>query len=158
MNLFKEVKVTRVLDAAAAGTTDQESAVLDMQGFESVAFLVAFGEITASAVTSVKVQQGAASDGSDMADLAGTGVTVADDDDDQCVLVEVHRPQERYVRVVVDRGTQNAVIDGAFGFHARYPLQHHRGSARGSRVARRGHGLGVCSLHPRRGGVSRPTF
>jgi hypothetical protein len=116
MNLFKSAKVTRVMNAVAAGTTDQEGSVLDMQGFESVAFLVAFGEITASAVTSVKVQQGTASDGSDMADLAGTGVTVADDDDDQCVLVEVHRPQERYVRVVVDRGTQNAVIDGAFGF------------------------------------------
>lgn len=49
--------------------------------------IVGFGTITASAVTSIKVQQGAASDLSDAADLLGTGITVAADDDNQIVAV-----------------------------------------------------------------------
>jgi hypothetical protein len=111
-SLQKQVKVTRVMNAVAAGTSDQNSSVIDMQGWDGVTFLAAFGTITSGAVTSVKVQQGADSGLSDGADLEGTSVTVADDDDNQIAIVEVYRPRERYVRLVVDRGTQNAVIDG----------------------------------------------
>ena len=114
MNLSKNTKLTRVSNAVAAGTTDVESAVIDMQNFEGVQFVVAFGTITAGAVTSIKVQQGAQSDLSDAADLAGTGVAVADDDDNKIFYLDVYRPRERYVRLVVDRGTQNAVVDGIF--------------------------------------------
>lgn len=111
-SLQKAVKVTRVMNAVAAGTSDQNSSVIDMQGFDGVVFMAAFGTITSGAVTSIKVQQGADSGLSDAADLEGTSVTVADDDDNQVAIVEVYRPRERYVRLVVDRGTQNAVIDG----------------------------------------------
>ena len=55
-------------------------------------------------------QQGTESDGSDMADLAGTAISVADDDN-QMVALEVRNPWGRYVRVVVDRGTANAEVD-----------------------------------------------
>lgn len=111
-SLENAVKVTRVMNAVAAGTTDQESSTVDMQGFDGVMFIAAFGAITTNAVTSVKLQQGADSGGTDGADLLGTGVTVADDDDNQVVVLDVYRPTERYVRCVIDRGTQNAVIDG----------------------------------------------
>lgn len=111
-SLQKEVKVTRVMNAVAAGTSDQNSSVIDMQGWDGVTFIAAFGAITSGAVTSVKVQQGTDGTVTDAADLEGTAVTVADDDDNQVAIVEVYRPRERYVRLVVDRGTQNAVIDG----------------------------------------------
>jgi len=112
MNLTKSAKLTRVIDATAAGTTDVNSSAIDMQGYDSVTFIVGFGTITASAVTSIKVQQ-AETDGSPetFADLEGTAISVADDDDNQIVAVEVVQPRERFLRVVVDRGTQNAVID-----------------------------------------------
>jgi hypothetical protein len=115
MNLGKNVKVSTAVTptAGAAGTTDINGTTLDMQGFEGVLMLVRFGAITASAVTSVKAQQGAQSDVSDAADLEGTGITVADDDDDQIFAIDLYRPQERYVRLVVDRGTQNAVVASA---------------------------------------------
>ena len=113
-NLSKNSKVTRVLNAVAAGTSDQTGSVIDMANFDSVTFYVAFGTITTGAATSIKVQQGQQSDGSDMADLAGTSVTIADTDDNKIAFVEVNRPLERYVRVYVDRGTQNAVIDAAW--------------------------------------------
>jgi len=112
MNLSKNTKLTRVSNAVAAGTTDINSSVIDMQNYEGVMFIVAFGAITAGAVTSIKAQQGAQSDLSDAADLEGTGVTVGDDDDNKVFYLDVYRPRERYVRCVVDRGTQNAVVDG----------------------------------------------
>ena len=96
--------------AGVAGTTDINGATLDMSGFDEVNMLVGFGVITAAAVTSIKAQQGQQSDGSDMADLAGTAITVADTDDEKVKKIRLIRPQERYVRVVVDRGTQNAVV------------------------------------------------
>jgi len=41
----------------------------------------------------------------------GTSQTVAEDDDNQIVITEIVRPQKQYVAHVVDRGTQNAVVD-----------------------------------------------
>lgn len=111
-NLANEVKVTRVMNAVAAGTSDQTSSSVDMQGWDGVMFITAFGTITTGAVTSVKLVQDTASNLGSAADLAGTAQTVADDDDNQVVIHDIYRPQERYVGVVVDRGTQNAVIDG----------------------------------------------
>ena len=70
MNLSKYAKVTRVLNAVAAGVTNQNGSVIDMSGFEGVQFIALFGALTASQVTSLKVQQGNLADGSDMADLA----------------------------------------------------------------------------------------
>ena len=114
MNLSKAVKVARVLNGVAAGTTEQTGSVIDMQGFEGVQFVALFGALTATQVTSLKVQQGSLADGSDMADLEGSLHTaLADADGNKCLVTDLFRPQKRYVRCVVRRGTANAVIDGA---------------------------------------------
>ena len=44
-------KITKVLDAVAAGTTDQNSTGVDTSGFQSSTFIASFGTITANAVT-----------------------------------------------------------------------------------------------------------
>lgn len=112
-NLSKKCKVTRVLNAVAAGTTDQNGTTLDMKGFDGVLFIALFGTLTATQVTSLKAQQGLLSDASDMADLVGSNVgPLADGDGTKCLMLDVIKPRERYVRCVVDRGTANAVIDG----------------------------------------------
>jgi hypothetical protein len=111
MNLSKSTKIIRIIDASAAGTTDVESAVVDSKGFDAVVFIVGLGAITAGAVTSCKIQQGALANMSDAADLENSGVTIADDDDDGLVVIEVSHPRERYLRAVVDRGTENAEVD-----------------------------------------------
>lgn len=111
-NLFRGCKVTRVMTAQSAGTSNVNGNAVDMAGWDGVAFIATFGTITAGAVTSVKAQQAQNSNVSDAADLIGTGITVADDDDNQAAIIDIYRPQERYVRPVVVRGTQNAVIDG----------------------------------------------
>ena len=72
-----------------------------------------FNSGDAQQVTSLKVQQGSLADGSDMADLAGSLHTaLADTDGNKCLVTDVYRPQKRYVRAVVTRGTANAVING----------------------------------------------
>lgn len=115
MNLAKNTKVSIAVAPASgvAGTSDINGATLDMSGFEGVLMVVTFGAITGSAVTSIKAQQGADSGLSDAADLAGTAQTIADTDDEKTFYIDLHKPQERYVRLVVDRGTQNAVVASA---------------------------------------------
>jgi hypothetical protein len=95
----------------AAGVTDANSDIVDMAGFDAVRFITGYGAITAGALTSQKVQQGAQPNLADAADLAGSGVTVADTDDNKLVIQDLIRPNERYLRVAYDRGTQNAAID-----------------------------------------------
>lgn len=111
--LNSATKVIRVMNAAAAGTSDQNSSVVDTAGYEGVRFIALFGTLTATQATSIKVQQGTLADGSDMADLEGSAVgPLADADSNKMLVAEVYRPRERYVRCVVDRGVANAVIDG----------------------------------------------
>jgi len=106
-----QIKKDRVSNAVAAGITTVNSDVVDMQGFDGCMFIVHFGAIVAGAVTSIKAQQGTLSDGSDMADLAGTSVVVADTDDNCLKFIEVKNPRKRYLRCVILRATQNSAID-----------------------------------------------
>ncbi len=47
------------------------------------------------------------------ADLAGTAIAIADDDDNQIFILDIVKPRERYVRVVVDKDTTNACAESA---------------------------------------------
>ena len=119
MNELKNVKITRLLNAVAAGTTEQAGSVLDMEGYEGVMFIASFGTLTATQVTSLNARAGDASDGSDAttsaADLAGSKVgPLADGDSNKGLVLDVYRPQKRYIRPVIVRGTANAVIDGVW--------------------------------------------
>lgn len=110
-------RVDRVMNAVAAGTTDQNSSSVDMQaaeGFDEVTFLAAFGTLTATQVTKIFAQE--SDDDSTWSDSAGSeSSALADADSNKTLLVTI-RPTKRYVRCVVDRGTANAVIDGVFAF------------------------------------------
>lgn len=119
-NLLQDCKITRVMNAVAAGTTAQNGSTLDMSGYDGVLFVASFGTLTATQVTSLKAQQDAASGMGTAADLAGTLVgPLADGDGNKCLALDVYRPQERYVRCVVNRATANAVIDGVIAIQYR---------------------------------------
>ncbi len=95
-----------------AGTsTPLNSDIVDIAGYEGVRFIMGFGAIVSGAVTSVKVQQGAISSLSDAADLASSSVTIADTDDNKVCIIDVYRPNKRYLRLVTARATQNATLD-----------------------------------------------
>lgn len=105
MNLSKDLKVTKVLVATATGTSTINTSVVDTQGFEGVLFLVSLG--TAAANNGIKGQQGQIANMSDAADLAGTQVLSNGTQTD--ILLDIYRPQERYLRAAVIRGTTTTI-------------------------------------------------
>jgi hypothetical protein len=112
MNISKITKQVHVLNAVAAGTSNQTGTHVDMQGFDGVMFLADIGTLTATQVTSMKAQGGNASNDSDQADISGAATAaMADGDSNKMLILDVFRPQQRYVRPVVLRGTANAVIN-----------------------------------------------
>lgn len=106
--LSENVKLTKVADAAGAGTTPVTSSVIDMAGFDGCMFFTSFG--TAAANNNLKVQQGAASDCSDGADLEGSEVDLSGASDED-LWVDVLRPRERYLRAIATPGTSSTVGD-----------------------------------------------
>lgn len=103
---------TRVLAPVAAGTGDtQASSTVDMANYDRVRFMVSIGAITSTGTAVVKAQTCTASDGSGAVDITGASVSFTDADDNKLAIVEVERPQARYVRVVVVRATANVVIE-----------------------------------------------
>lgn len=115
MNINPATKVDIAVASAnrGAGTTDVNGVVMDMAGYEGIRALIEWGAITAGAVTSVKWQQGDQSNGSDMADVPNSSQTIAANYDDKVTLSALEKPVKRYVRCVIDRGTQNAALRSA---------------------------------------------
>jgi len=114
-DLNSVVSVDRVMNAVAVGITAQNSAAVDMAGFEGVRFIVLMGTIT-DGTPKIKAQQDVASGMAGAADLANTGITLAATDDNKTVVLDIRRPLERFVRCVVDRSVgapaTGSVIDG----------------------------------------------
>jgi len=107
MNISKNVKLILAKAGAVAATSAVTTDVIDMQGFEGVAF---FGSIaTVDPTNYIKVQQGQAANMSDAADLAGTKLAPGDNGDS--FLTDIYRPRERYVQVVVTRTVSTALGD-----------------------------------------------
>lgn len=114
-NLSQNIKPIRLKPdgstfAVAAGTTVINGDEVDTRGFEGVMFRVAFGTITAGAATSIKLQHNDVT-GTGQADIAGSSQTVLDTDDNKIFQSDVYRPTKRFMRMVVSRATQNAVVD-----------------------------------------------
>lgn len=117
LNLSQEVKVSTALDfLAASASADRDGAILDMAGFDGVMVVVKMADIAAGATTSIKMQQDTDPAMGAAADLAGTGIAIADDDDDQIFIIDLYRPTERYVRVVVDKDAANNTNECALYF------------------------------------------
>ena len=101
--LSGQIKITKVADHTAAGTTAVNSASVDMANYEGVVFLTSFG--TAATDNSVNVAQ--SSDDSTFDDLLGTktGATASDED----VWLDIYRPSDRYVRLEAVRTTSSTL-------------------------------------------------
>jgi hypothetical protein len=113
MNLSETCKLVRHSAAVAAGaTTITPSAGVDTKGFDSCMFVAAFGAIVSGGAVSIEIHQ-SGDDG--VADpysaLAGSKVTVADDQDGKLAYVEIVQPTKRYLKCIVNRATQNATLD-----------------------------------------------
>ena len=106
------ISIAVAASARAAGQTAINGANLDMQGYEGAVAIIEMGTIAATAVTSIKWQQSDTTS-ADFSDLEGTGIDIADDDDDKIFVSELYKPTKRYVRIVVARATANAALRAA---------------------------------------------
>lgn len=118
MQLTNKVETLIAHAPVAAGATDvTDCAVIDMQGYEGVRFIVGFGTITSGAATSIRAKQAAAASSATAltngADMEGTGITVPDDGDNKIYILDIYKPRERYVQLLIKRASQNAVVDFA---------------------------------------------
>lgn len=126
--ILKDAKISYVLGAVAAGTSAQNSSVLDMSGYDSVIFIAMLGDVTSGSVLTLTINENTASSTSSPTPTAVTdGATAAytagaSDADSKCLVVDVHRGlTKRYVYAALTRTTQNAVINGilAIQYNAR---------------------------------------
>ena len=115
-SLLKNSKITRIMAATAAGTTDTLSSdIIDMGGFEGVMFICKVSDAAATAVGTLTVQQNTANSASGMATLSGEAVAftfAAADGDDDMLIIDVYRPQEHYLRAQLTRATANIEVGG----------------------------------------------
>lgn len=119
--MVTETKKTRGVAATAAGTSDVNCALIATAGFEAINADVCFGAIVAGAVTGCHWQGGNKSDGTDQADLAGTELSITDAQDGLMLTTDLIKPVWEYVRLVVDRATQNATLDSVVYTQYRSP-------------------------------------
>lgn len=112
MALSSSSKIRRVAAAAIAGTTAVNSSAVDMAGFDSVVFVAAVGTAAVNNILSVEDS----ADGS-TGWAAITGAAAVPGASDAVQWVEVVKPQKRFCRGVVARGT-STTLDGIFAIQA----------------------------------------
>lgn len=125
--LLKNCKISRVMNSVVAGTTEQDTSVLDMTGFDSVMFIALVGDVTSGSVITLTVKENTASSTSSPTPTAvtngATGAVTAGatDTDNKVFVVDVHNITKQYVFAALTRTTQNCVIDGviAIQYNAR---------------------------------------
>lgn len=104
-NRLNSDKYVKIKDHSAASTAAVTSDIIDLAGFEGVTFVTSFG--TANATNTIKVQGNSSNTTDGMADLVGTSVSSGTSDED--VIIELYKPQYRYLQVVAARGASSTL-------------------------------------------------
>ncbi len=115
-NLSQKVGAVEIGDAVAAGSSiDDESDVVDTQGYEGVIFITKITDSVLNGVAALAAEQAATNSAAAMAALSGAvaNLTSAMDADlnSKLLIVDVFRPTKRYVMA---RRT-SSVADIAYG-------------------------------------------
>jgi hypothetical protein len=112
-NLLTDTKVVKVNSGAAAGQTAVTATHVDMTGFDGVMFIADLGTVTDGCVLSLKAQDGALANDSDQADISGAATAnfTAATSSNTAIVLDVVLPQKQFVRCVLSRTTQNAVVN-----------------------------------------------
>lgn len=118
MNMLSDCKIMRVANSAVAAQTEVVTSVLDTLGYDSVAFVAFLGDVTATSVLGLTVKTNSASNTSSPTPVtteASVAFTAgAADADNKMMVVDIHKPRQRYVFASLTRTTANAVVDGVF--------------------------------------------
>lgn len=96
---------------AAASNTDDDSGIVDTDDCEGVVFVTTIEDSAATGVATMTIEQNTADSASGMAALSGAAATatcaVNDDLNGTLLIVDVHKPRERYLRANRTSATAN---------------------------------------------------
>lgn len=111
-NLLPNAEFVVVELAAATGTTELTTDVIDMAGFTGVVFVAQLGDVTDTSVLSLTADHSDES-GSGFVALAGalSFTAGAADADNKAMILDIASPEKRYVRARLGRGTAAAVLN-----------------------------------------------
>ena len=120
-NFLQNCKVTYVLTNVADGQAASATSILDMKGWDGVAFIALTGDVTSGCVLTLTAQQDELNGSGGMASLTGTATFTAgaSDADSKALLLDVQKPRKRYVRALFTSATQNAVKNGVVAIQYR---------------------------------------
>jgi hypothetical protein len=109
--ILKNVAIDWVNGPEAAGSsTDANSSILDMQGYEGVIFMVPITDSADTGVATLTIETDVANADTGMAasPAVATATSAANDDlNDTLLIAELKKPLERYVQGVITSGTAN---------------------------------------------------
>lgn len=105
MPLYENIDIREVGAPVAAGSSiDNNSDIIDMQGYEGVIFMVPITDSVATGVAALTIEQNTANSASGMAALSGAVATETSSENDDLngtmLVVDVFRPRERYLQAV----------------------------------------------------------
>lgn len=122
-SLLKAAKIDKVLVATVAGTSDTLTGdILDLHGCDSVLGIAILGDVTNTAVVTLKAYTGdnaALSDGA-YETVTATVTATASSADNKLLVLDIVKPGKRYCRFDLVRATANAVVDGIIALRYNY--------------------------------------
>lgn len=112
-NLLPNVEFLVVEAAAVAGQTELTTDVIDTADCDGVVFVAHLGDVTTGSVLGLAVDDSEAS-GSGWDDLENplAFTAGASDADNKLLILDVYKPEKRYLRARLTRTTANAVVNG----------------------------------------------
>jgi hypothetical protein len=102
-NLLDNIEFVEILAPQSVGSSiDANSDIIDMLGFDGVAFVTPITDSVDTGIATLNVQQNTLNSGGGMAALSGAVATATsasnDDLNGAMLIVDVYRPLERYIR------------------------------------------------------------
>lgn len=119
-NLANDVKISWVKALIASNaSTDGNTAILDMSGWDGVVFITPVTTATTGSVTALTVEASTTNADTYMAAITGAVATKTSPSNGTLLIVDVYRPLKRYVQGVITSATQAATFDATIAIQYR---------------------------------------
>lgn len=113
-NLSPRISTVALSGAVAPGQTTFQTPILDTFGFGCVRAVMLLGTLLAASAVALKLQQGDAPDLSDAKTTEAAASCGTAANSNKLLILDVHRPQARYVRFILERSGADSGITAAF--------------------------------------------
>lgn len=112
--LTRATKTIVLSSGVAAGTSVQTLASVDTLGYDGYRFMVLLGTLSSGQVTTAAMNESADNATWTAVTGATTAGAVTASDAGKLLILEVFKPQMRYIQPIINRATGNAVIIAAW--------------------------------------------